>query len=146
MDIEDLTSWEPDPQKPIKWPPKLAFDIALGGTSYDDLQAHYNLSDLELERILVHPTFRREVVNHEKEIRDNGVTFKSKAKVQAELYLENLHDIITGVDTPPSVKLDAIKSIVQWAGYQPKTDAPATNIQQKIEICWQTDDKTVTIK
>lgn len=130
----------------VKWPPKLAFDMAMG-ESYDTLKTTYELSDLEFERIKLNPAFRREVAAHEAEIREHGVTFKTKAKIQAEMYLEALHDIIEDPLAPASVKLDAIKAVVKWAEYEPKP-VPATSITNnnnnnnltKIEICWQSGE------
>lgn len=104
------------------WPKKLPFDVAFG-ESDDILCAKYNLSPAALEALYLNPVFRREVSDHQTVIRDEGITFKAKAKLQAEMYLENLHEIVVSQTAAPSVKLDAIKSMVKWAGYEPKPEA-----------------------
>lgn len=130
------------------WHPKLAFDVALG-ESNDILCAKYNLSLAALEALYLNPTFRREVSDQQMVIREEGITFKAKAKLQAEMYLENLHDIVVSEATAPSVKLDAIKSMVKWAGYEPKPE-PQTQAQaqQKTQLViqWQDGSGTVAIQ
>jgi hypothetical protein len=107
------------------WPKKLPFDVAFG-ESDDILCAKYNLAPAALENLYLNPVFRREVADHQAVIRDEGITFKAKAKLQAEMYLENLHEIVVSQTAAPSVKLDAIKSMVKWAGYEPKPEAAST--------------------
>ena len=148
MDIMGLTSWgTPDPQEaetnpyslrtapqllaPAEpWPPKLAFDLALGIDTPELICDQYGLSENEFLAILNNPTFRKELAQHHKDLRENGITFKTKAKLQAEEYLGVLHEIIMSPDTAASVKTGAIKDIVKWAGYEPKESKETTNQPQ----------------
>jgi len=112
------------PEAPSPWHARLPFDIALG----DDQQVlcdRYNLTPLELEALYYVPAFRREVAGHSKSIREEGVTFRQKAKVQAEMYLEVLDDIVNNVDVSPATRLDAIKSVVKWGDLEPKESKAA---------------------
>lgn len=117
------------------WPPRLPFDLALGIDGIDILSQRYDLTRSEIEAFSLVPSFRMEVDKHLREIRENGVSFKEKAKVQAEEYLMKLHDIVVDPDAPASVRLDGIKSVVKWAGYEPKetkegqAQQPQFNIQ-----------------
>ena len=84
--------------------------------------------------------FRMAVAGHRNELADNGITFKTKARMQSEMYLEDVNDIILNADTPPSVKLNAIQSVVRWAGLEPEKPKPVSsttvNNNVKLEICW----------
>ena len=123
VETEDETPSLPAPAPLLApWPAKLSFDVALGESSDEVLCSQYNISEPTLRAIYLNPLFRREVSEHQAQLREHGVTFRAKAKVHAEMYLENVHDIIISQSAAPSVKLDAIKSIVKWAGYEPKPD------------------------
>lgn len=130
------------------WHSKLPFDVAFG-ESDDILCAKYNLSPAALEALYLNPAFRREVSDQQTIIREEGITFKAKAKLQAEMYLENLHDIVVSEATAASVKLDAIKSMVKWAGYEPKAEPQTqSQAQQKTQLViqWQDGSGTVAIQ
>ena len=122
----------------ITWPARLPFDVAMG-ESDEKLCVIYGITKEQLNDIMFVDAFRRAVADHKREIAENGITFRKKAKIQAEEYLVDMHDLISDVETPPSVKLNAIQSIVRWAGLEPEKDKGATvnvNTNTKIEICW----------
>jgi hypothetical protein len=133
VDQTFLTEWDKPvpsflvPKTPAPWPNRLSFDVAMG--TYDEKQLcdAYEITIEDFDRLRCYPPFRREVVEHKQNIKETGVTFKTKAKMQAEEYLDNLDALILGIDTPPSVKLAAIQSVVKWAGLEPK---PETVTQQ----------------
>lgn len=108
------------------WPPKLAFDIAMGGDP-SDLKVMYELSEDEYFRIINHPAFRREVSEHAKEIRENGVSFRTKAKIFAETYLAEVDSIVANNEIAATTRLDAIKSVVKWAGLEPQVSREGAN-------------------
>lgn len=99
---------------PVSWSPRLPFDMAMGDED-SNIQVRYELSDEEYQRILAHPVFRREVSEYIREIREKGVTFKAKAKLQAEEYLLELDEIATNRALSPGTRLDAIKFVVRCA-------------------------------
>jgi hypothetical protein len=107
------------------WPPQFTFDLALGLEDLDVLLDRYALTPLEYEVMQMSSGFRRELSDHMREIKENGVSFKHKARVQAEAYLEEVHVIVTDSDVSASTRLDAIKSVVRWAGLEPKEDTSA---------------------
>lgn len=128
---------------PAPWHPKLPFDIAMG-LSAETVCIAYEITQEELNRLFHTQAFRRDVSKHEQEIRENGISFRSKAKIQAEMYLEELHELILDAQTPASIRLNAIQSIVKWAGLEPKeekqTAAVQINNNTKIEVCWGRPD------
>jgi hypothetical protein len=122
------------PEAPAPWHPRLPFDIALNEEP-DILCTRYNITKIQLDELYFVPSFRREVADHQVSIRENGVTFKQKARVQAEMYLEVLDDIVNDSTVSAATKLDAIKSVVKWGDLEPKetkganVNAPQFNIQ-----------------
>jgi hypothetical protein len=53
-------------------------------------------------------------------VRDKGLTFKLKARAQAEELLTTSWLLIHDPAVSPAVKADLIKSTVKWAGLEPK--------------------------
>lgn len=115
------------------WHPRLAFDVALG-EDREVLYDRYNLSPNELDSLYLTAAFRREVAEHGRSIREEGVTFRQKAKVQAEMYLEVLDDIVNDVEVSAATRLDAIKSVVKWGDLEPKVDKTAGNVMPQFNI------------
>ena len=124
-------------EAPVFWPPRLPFDVALG-ESPERLCTIYDLTPEQLNTFYHTPAFRREVAQNEREISEHGITFKRKAALQAEMYLENIHDMVTDSSVAASVKLAAVQSLVKWGGLEPKDikSDSATSNNVKIEICW----------
>lgn len=131
-DIINLPARQATPA-PSPWHARLPFDIALG----EDQQVlcdRYNLQPEELETLYYISAFRREIADHAKSIREEGVTFRQKAKVQAEMYLEVLDDIVNNADVSPATRLDAIKSVVKWGDLEPKVDKAAQSSMPQFNI------------
>ena len=57
-----------------------------------------------------------------RDIRENGLSFVAKAKVQAETYLSVLDALVHDPNVAPSTRLDAIKSAVTWGRLLPKEE------------------------
>lgn len=114
------------------WPAELVFDLALGMDDLLALQERYNLSSAQWDALVSHPNFVRAVADKTREITDSGVGFRAKAKLQAEMYLLEVDRIATGQSIDPKVRLEAIKSVVQWADLLPEkaSGAPVTNVPQ----------------
>lgn len=116
------------------WDPRLVMDLAIGIDSAEDISERYDLSTNALDALYGIKSFRQEVAAVMKDVRENGVTFRAKAKIQAEDYLEIMDKLIYNSEIPAGVRLDAIKSAVKWAGLEPKDektheDIPQVNIQ-----------------
>lgn len=113
-----------------KWSNRLAFDVALrlegSGEDMQDILLRHNRSTMQLVEYSKDPVFDQRVKQYREEIRDKGVTFKLKARAQAEELLKTSWALIHDVSVSPAVKADLIKSTVKWAGLEPKNDAPDT--------------------
>lgn len=103
------------------WPASLVVDMALGGASDEAICTAYELQQHELEDIKSDPSFIVQLAAVEKEIQKEGVSFRMKARLQAEELLATSWGLIHSPATPASVKAGLIKDTVRWAGW----DAPA---------------------
>lgn len=110
-----------------EWNDRIALDLALtlegSGDTVADLLDHYNLDPDDLRYFTLDEIFNQRVTHYRAEVRENGLGFKLKAKVQAEELLTTSWNLIHDHGVAPAVKADLIKSTVKWAGYEPKSDA-----------------------
>lgn len=135
ISFDQLTSSLPLPN----WPPMLPFELALGLDTVETILDKYGVSQSDYEYISLLPAFRKEIVDHSNIIQKDGVTYRIKAKLQSEMYLDEVHDIATNHDYPVAARLDAIKWIGKMADLEPKDnskDSNQTNQQFNITICY----------
>jgi hypothetical protein len=118
------------PLDTTKWSDRLAFDIALrlegSGEDVTELLHRHQINVSDLAGFNKDPVFLKKVGAFRDEIKDKGVTFKMKARSQAEELLKTSWLLIHSPDVSAAVKADLIKSTVKWAGLEPKGDAVDT--------------------
>ena len=114
------------PLKHTKWSNRLAFDIALmlegSGETLDELKERHSVT---ADAILVFnkdPVFLKQVNSYRDDIKEKGMTFKLKARAQAEELLTTSWTLIHSPEVSPAVKADLIKSTVKWGGLEPKNN------------------------
>lgn len=114
------------PVEYTKWTDRLCFDIALrlegSGEDLPEILQRHGLSSTELVEFSKDPVFDKKVQHYRGEIRDKGITFRLKARAQAEELLTTSWSLIHHPDVSAAVKADLIKSTVKWAGLEPKPD------------------------
>lgn len=117
------------PLNHTQWSDKLAFDVALtlegSGESMNEIMGRHKISSDDLLRFNADPVFLKKVESYREEVREKGMTFKLKARAQAEELLTTSWMLIHDPGVSPSVKADLIKSTVKWGGLEPKND-PST--------------------
>jgi len=109
-----------------KWSDRLAFDVALAlegsGETLDEIKQRHRITASDLLVFNKDRVFLKKVEAYREDIRDKGITFKLKARAQAEELLTTSWLLIHSADVSPAVKADLIKSTVKWAGLEAKTD------------------------
>lgn len=109
-----------------KWTDRLAFDVALAlegsGESLDEIKQRHRITASDLLVFNKDRVFLKHVETYRDEIRDKGLTFKLKARAQAEELLTTSWGLIHSPDVSPAVKADLIKSTVKWAGLEAKVE------------------------
>lgn len=121
---------------PNKWDPRLLLDLVIAVDTLEVILDRYGLSREEYNILSSNLVFRRELAATMRDIRENGASFRAKARIQAESYLPVVDEMVWDIDIAPSTKLDAIKSIVRWGDLEPKDKkeqvqqtAPQINVQ-----------------
>ena len=103
-----------------KWSDRFAFDLALllegSGEKLDELLDRHELGASDLLMFKKDATFLKKVEAYREEVRTKGLTFRVKARAQAEELLKTSWILIHDPVVSPAVKADLIKSTVKWAG------------------------------
>ena len=135
------------PSRLSKWTERLAFDVAMLAEGAlddtDDVLDRHNVTKDEL--ILLtgkDKQFKRKVASYRADIRENGITFRNKARVMSEMLLTDTWELIHSSDVTPTVKADLIKSTVKWADLEPKRDAKSADPTNGFSITINLGDDT----
>jgi hypothetical protein len=119
------------PLNHTKWNDRLAFDVALtlegSGETLQEVIKRHNISANDILTFNADPIFLKKVAGYRTEVREKGLTFKLKARAQAEELLTTSWLLIHDSAVSPAVKADLIKSTVKWAGLEPKDAGPQDN-------------------
>lgn len=102
------------------WTNRFAFEVALklegSGEDIHELLERHDYSSSDMVVFNADPTFLRTVQGYREDIREKGLTFKLKARAQAEELLTTSWLMIHSSEVSPAVKADLIKSTVKWGG------------------------------
>ena len=119
------------PLNHTKWNDRLAFDVALtlegSGDTLQEVITRHNISASDILTFNTDPVFLKKVEGYRTDVREKGLTFKLKARAQAEELLTTSWLLIHDPAVSPAVKADLIKSTVKWAGLEPKDAGPQDN-------------------
>lgn len=125
-----ITPFEASARDPasIGYPPTLPIEVALKTATPRELQTEYGFSDEEWAALPSNPFFIADLKAAAEMVKKEGMSFKLKARLQAEELLKESWRLIhaRGDDVPSSVKADLIKSTMRWAGYDNKEAAAGT--------------------
>ena len=107
----------------LGYPPTLPIEIALRTAPLQDIKEAYGYSDEDWMNLKDDPVFLRDLKEAVEMVKEEGMSFKLKARLQADELLKTSWKLIHGAkeDVPASVKADLIKSTMRWAGYEQKT-------------------------
>ena len=112
------------PLQHTKWNDRLAFDVALtlegSGETLQEVMVRHSITVDDILVFNADPVFLRKVRDYRTEVCEKGMTFKLKARAQAEELLTTSWLLIHDAMVSPAVKADLIKSTVKWAGLEPK--------------------------
>ena len=116
------------PLNHTKWNDRLAFDVALtlegSGETLQEIVGRHRITTSDVLAFNADPIFLKKVEHYRTEVREKGLTFKLKARAQAEELLTTSWLLIHDAAVSPAVKADLIKSTVKWAGLEPKDAGP----------------------
>ena len=111
-----------DKDHSLEYDVNLVLDVALG-VDEDTICEVYELQHPQLRRIMAMESFKSQVENMKKELQKDGMSFRIKARLQAEEYLRTTFEMIHNPDIDPKVRKDLIEATVRWAGLdKPKSE------------------------
>lgn len=115
-----------DPAK-VAWPASLPIELALKTATPQELKGHYGFSDDEWAALRGNPVFIAELTAACDLVKQEGMTFRLKARLQAEAMLETSWRLVhaPGSEVPANVKADLIKTTFRVAGFDNKEGLPA---------------------
>ena len=103
-----------------KWTDRFVFDLALlmegSGEKLDELLARHEYDANDMLTFKGDAIFLQKLAAYREEVRTKGLTFRVKARAQAEELLKTSWILIHDPVVSPAVKADLIKSTVKWAG------------------------------
>jgi len=105
------------------WDTRLCFDVALGVDSLDEILARYAVSVDQFNLWAQHPLFMRTVGEFQKHIRENGLSFRAKARMQAEDLLNVAYGLVQDKNTPAATRADLIKWVAKMGELEPAQNA-----------------------
>lgn len=106
-------------------PAELVAEIAVGAEEPDDIRKRLGISDEAWESLKDWPPFVRAVEAQRAEYEKTGVTFRTKAKLKAEMLSDRVFVRAMAADAPVSAQLAALEHFVKIADLAPKQNAPA---------------------
>jgi hypothetical protein len=108
----------------LGWPPMLPIELAMHIAPVPEICEAYGIDKEGFIRLTQDPLFVQAFKGAKEMLQKDGMTFRIKAKMQAEELLKKSWAIIHDDSTPTTVKADLIKSTIKWADYEPKTTGP----------------------
>jgi hypothetical protein len=118
-----------DPAK-LGYPPTFPIELALKEHSVKDVCLAYKISEEEWDRIRVDPLFVKDLAGRYVELQTEGVSFRMKARLQAEEYLRKLWRIteMSNEEVPAAVRADIMKFVIRVAGLDASKDQAAAAV------------------
>lgn len=134
----------------LRWNEALAFDMALSlegsGEPIKEILVKHSLTKAELTSISHDPVFQKKVLEFRNEIQEKGLTFRLKARAQAEELLRVSWNLVNSNAVSPAVRADLIKSMVKWGGLEPSQLQGDTSLGGGVKIVINLGDSTVQPK
>ena len=126
MDTPDLPALldSKDPAQ-LAFPPLMPMEIALKVDTLPNICRAYGYSREEFAVLAQHPVFIKAYQEAVEKLKVEGMSFRVKAAMQAEAYLETSYKMVQDEATSDNVRADLIKNTVKWAGLEPKPGAEA---------------------
>lgn len=103
------------PELRPEWSMRLVIDVVLGVSTDSILECH-DLASHQFDHICKNPVFVSACENMRKSLEKEGATFRLKAQLQADHYLQRVHEMIMDPDMDPRVTAKLIGDVVRWGG------------------------------
>lgn len=124
-----------DPSK-VAWAATLPIELALKTAPPGELKEHYGYTDEEWGALRENPVFMKELADACDLVKQEGMSFRLKARLQAEAMLETSWRLIhaPASEVPAAVKAKLMEATWRMAGYDSKEGMPGVGNQLNIQI------------
>lgn len=124
-----------DPAK-VAWPAALVLELALRHHSPCELKEYYGYTDEEWDALRCNPTFLKELGDACEQVKQDGASFKIKARFQAEEYLNTSWKLVhaPSSEVPAAVKAKLMEATWRMAGFDNKDGVIGANNMLAIQI------------
>ena len=102
------------------FPPMLPIELAMKVDSPANICAAFGITRDQFTLLIKHPVFIKAYQEAVEMLKVEGMSFKAKARIQAEDYLSTAFGMVKNPNISDNVRADLIKSTVRWAGYDKK--------------------------
>lgn len=102
------------------YPPTLPVEVALKIAPLHEIQEAYGFSNEDWAALPHNPMFVADLAAATAMVKKEGMSFKLKARLQAEELLKTSWRLIHDPDAPATVRADLVKATMRWAGYDNK--------------------------
>jgi len=109
----------PESGAAMAFDPRIAYELALGVDTAGNIMRKYGYTLEAARALFAVPGFIATVTKYRNEITEQGVSFRLKAKIQAEDLLSHSYVLATDPEVPASVRADMIKWTARMAGLEP---------------------------
>lgn len=116
-----LETGSKDPTE-LVWPPTLPIELALKTASPAEIMHEYGYTLEEWNGLRENPVFLKELAGACELVRQEGMSFKLKAKLIAEENLKEVFKLTRDPACPPAVRGKLIELTARWAGFDPRTN------------------------
>lgn len=98
---------------------RLPYELVVSQDAAEEVFERYGVTAERAASLLAHPLFRQALKAAEAELREAGLTFRTKARIMAEDLLEEGYSIATDPDAPANVRADLIKWAARMGDLEP---------------------------
>lgn len=147
---EDATNHPPLPQRHTEnWVQNLAFEVALGYFTPEELQTKFGLTPEAYQQITSMVDFRRAEADYRREIDDEGIAFRLRARKAAEEILSEMYAMAFDQTLDAKDRLRAMELMCKYAGFdanKAEGEGGGVKLQIYTNLNLGPEDKTYTIE
>lgn len=128
LELEDLRDLQDEPARAprdpaaLGYPPMLPVELALREKPVQAIVTAYGIDLPRWRELCADEVFKADLEARVIELKQDGMSFKLKARLQAEELLKTSWNLIHEISTPAAVKADLIKHTVRVAGLDASRD------------------------